>query len=597
MIKYPDFSSHGYQIERELGRNLTGGRITYMAQSIRTGQNVVIKQFQFAQPMGNWRDYDTIHQEIKVLQKLNHPSIPRYLNSFETSTGFCLVQEYKNAPSLAVASDLSPEDIQQIAVKCLEMLIYLQQQQPVVIHRDIKPENILVSQDKKVYLVDFGLAKLEEGEISSTIAKGTFGFMPPEQIYKRQLTKGSDLYSLGATIICLLTNTKSINIGDLIDENERINFRKKLPKLPRSFVLWLQKMVERKLEKRFLNAEEAQKALKLSTNGSSINSIPAFNSRLINLSAAGLLCFTLLILIIDQGNKWIEHESILAEQERQAKLEEQIQAERQRIEAEQEAERQRIEAEQEAERQRIKAQREAERQRIKAQREAEKKRIEAQREAERKRIEAQRETERKRIEAQKQALVIQLQENKSCIGCDLSGANLKGLFLENVNLEKANLQRANLSGAKLKGANLSFAKLQNAELEDSDLENAKLQNAELENANLQGAKLISAQLEDANLQNANLQGARLIAVNLKNARLQNTNLENASFEYDSLYASVEANLENANLQGANLRNANLTGANLKNTNLKNADLREAKLYRANLDGAQTVNAKFDGSYR
>jgi uncharacterized protein YjbI with pentapeptide repeats len=563
MISYPDFSSHGYKIERELGRNLTGGRITYVAKSIKTGQNVVIKQFQFAQPMGNWRDYDTIHQEIKVLQQLNHPSIPRYLTSFETSTGFCLVQEYKDAPSLAVTSDLSPEDIQQIAVKCLEILIYLQQQQPVVIHRDIKPENILLSQDKKVYLVDFGLAKLEEGDISSTIAKGTFGFMPPEQIHKRQLTKGSDLYSLGATLICLLTKTKSINIGDLIDENERINFRKKLPKLPRSFVLWLKKMVERKQEKRFLNAEEALKVLKPSENGSYRNSIIVFNPRLINLSAAGSLFFCLLILLIYQGNKWIEQQSVLAEQERQAKLEEQIQAERKRIEAQAEAERKRIEAQAEAERKRIEAQQ-------KAQAEAERKRIEAQQKA-------QAEAEGKRIEAQQKALVIQLQENKSCVRCDLSGANLKGLFLENVNLQQANLQRANLSGAKLKGANLSFAKLQNAQLENTDLKNSKLQNAQLENANLQGADLR--------------------AVNLKNARLQNTNLENTTFEYNSLYDSVEANLENANLQGANLRNANLEGANLKNTNLKNANFSEAKLYGANLEGAQTLDAKFDGSSR
>ncbi|HEY9800866.1 MAG TPA: pentapeptide repeat-containing protein [Leptolyngbyaceae cyanobacterium] len=591
MINYPDFSSHGYKIERELGRNLTGGRITYVAKSIKTGQNVVIKQFQFAQPMGSWRDYDTIHQEIKVLQQLNHPSIPRYLTSFETSTGFCLVQEYKDAPSLAVTSYLSPEDIQQIAVKCLEILIYLQQQQPVVIHRDIKPENILLSQDKEVYLVDFGLAKLEEGDISSTIAKGTFGFMPPEQIHKRQLTKGSDMYSLGATLICLLTETKSINIGDLIDENERINFRKKLPKLPRPFVFWLQKMVERKPEKRFLNAEEAFKALKISTNSSYTNSIPAFNPRLVNLYAAGLLFFTLLILLIDQGNKWIEHESILAEQERQAKLEEQIQAERERIEAQQEAERERIEAQQEAERELIEAQQEAERERIKAQQEAERERIEAQKKA-------QQEAERKRIEAQKKALVTQLQESKSCVGCDLSGANLKGLFLENVNLQQANLQRANLSGAKLMGANLSLAKLQNAQLEETDLENAKLQNAELDNANLQGANLWGVNLKNARLQNANLKnasfGSSYFSYDSPKANLENVNLQGANLKSANLR---DVNLENANLQGANLIKADLIRANLKNTNLKNADFSGANLWEANLEGAQTLDAKFDGSSR
>jgi serine/threonine protein kinase len=171
MINHSDFSSRGYQIERELGCNLTGGRITYLARDIKTNQMVVIKQFQFARPMGNWKDYDAIHQEIRVLQKLNHPSIPCYLNSFDTSTGFCLVQEYKNAPSLAMSGHLTSEDIQKIAVKCLEILVYLQQQQSVVIHRDIKPENILVSRDKKVYLVDFGLARLEGREISCLLNK------------------------------------------------------------------------------------------------------------------------------------------------------------------------------------------------------------------------------------------------------------------------------------------------------------------------------------------------------------------------------------------------------------------------------------------
>jgi serine/threonine protein kinase len=47
--------------------------------------------------------------------------------------------------------------------------------------------------------------------------------MPPEQMFNRQLTEASDLYSLGATLICLLTQTKSAEIGNLIDEACRIN--------------------------------------------------------------------------------------------------------------------------------------------------------------------------------------------------------------------------------------------------------------------------------------------------------------------------------------------------------------------------------------
>jgi len=49
MNSFTDFSTHGYQIERELGYNSLGGRVTYLATKINTKNSVVIKQFQFAQ--------------------------------------------------------------------------------------------------------------------------------------------------------------------------------------------------------------------------------------------------------------------------------------------------------------------------------------------------------------------------------------------------------------------------------------------------------------------------------------------------------------------------------------------------------------------
>lgn len=551
MINYPDFFSHGYQIERELGNNLTGGRITYLARNINTGKTVVIKQFQFVQATGTWRDYDAIHKEIEVLQKLNHSSIPRYLNSFDTSTGFCLVQEYKNAHSLAESGYLTSEEIQGIAVQCLEILVYLQKQQLPIIHRDIKLENILLSEDKKVFLVDFGLAKLGEGEISSTIAKGTFGFMPPEQIHKRQLTKGTDLYSLGATLICLLTGTKSINIGHLIDDNERIKFKSKLPKLSSSFVKWLEKMVERKLDKRFENAETALKALKSIEIDDSFGNIFIFSPKSVKFSVISLLTVCLSILVFSQVNKLIKEQQVLAERERIKNDKEQLEKERIEREWEEWLEKERLERER-----------------------LEKERLEKER-LERERLEKER-LERERIEAQKQALVISLQQNKACVNCDLSGASLKGLFLENVNLQNANLKGADLSGAKLKGANLSFAQLHKSQLQNADLEGVNLQSTQLKEANLQYAKFFDA--------------------NLKNANLQNANLQSASFS--SLGSDKRAaNLENANLQGANLKGAELSGINLKNANLNNADLREARLRKTKLDGVQTIGTNFEGSSR
>ncbi|HEY9668448.1 MAG TPA: protein kinase, partial [Coleofasciculaceae cyanobacterium] len=95
MSNFPDFSKLGYQVIQELGHNHFGGRITYLATHTSTQQPVVIKQFQFAKVSSNWSGFKAYEREIQVLQGLNHPGIPRYLDSFETPDGFCMVQEYK----------------------------------------------------------------------------------------------------------------------------------------------------------------------------------------------------------------------------------------------------------------------------------------------------------------------------------------------------------------------------------------------------------------------------------------------------------------------------------------------------------------------
>jgi serine/threonine protein kinase len=257
---FPEFSQQGYQIQRELGHNRSSGRVTYLATHQSTEQPVVIKQFQFAKTGANWSDFDAHEREITLLQQLDCPSIPHYLDAFETPDGFCLIQEYKQAPSLAVPQSFTPEEVKQIAIALLEVLVYLQQQVPPIIHRDIKPENILVERSPQiqVYLVDFGLARAFGDDLAaSSVVKGTLGFMPPEQMFNRQLTEASDLYGLGVTLICLLTQTKSADIGNLMDEDYRINYKSLVSGLNSQFITWLDKMVAPKLSDRFPNAATA----------------------------------------------------------------------------------------------------------------------------------------------------------------------------------------------------------------------------------------------------------------------------------------------------------------------------------------------------
>jgi serine/threonine protein kinase len=262
-MSIPDFQAQGYRVIKELGRNREGGRITWLATNINTEQQEVIKQFCFAQAGSNWSGSEAHEREIQVLKGLKHPGIPSYLGSFETSDGFCLVQEYIDAPNLSETRSFAPEEIKQIAVKVLEIIVYLQNRIPSVIHRDIKPENILVDEHINVYLIDFGFARIGSHDVAgSSVFKGTPGFIPPEQIFTP--TTATDLYALGATLICLLTGIKSTEIYRLQDKSNPflIKFRHLLPRLSLRFIGWLEKMLQPLQTDRYPNAELALEALK-----------------------------------------------------------------------------------------------------------------------------------------------------------------------------------------------------------------------------------------------------------------------------------------------------------------------------------------------
>ena len=107
--------------------------------------------------------------------------------------------------------------------------------------------------------------------------------------------------------------------------------------------------------------------------------------------------------------------------------------------------------------------------------------------------------------------------------------------------------------------------------------------ANLEGADLEDANLIGANLRDADLEDADLEGANLRDANLEDADLEGANLIGANLR--------EANLRGANLRGAVLRGADLKDANLRGVVLRGADLKDANLRGANLIGANLIGAK------
>jgi serine/threonine protein kinase len=250
-----------YQIQSLLGRQR--GRRTFLAQDLQTEQPVVIKLLLFGVDF-TWDDLKLFEREAEVLKSLDLPTIPKYLDCFDVDTelgkGFVLVQTYIEAQSLQnwieSGRTFSEDELISIAKQLLNILDYLHNRQPAVIHRDIKPSNILLGDRSgnspgQIYLVDFGSVKTAANGGTITIV-GTYGYMPPEQ-FGGQTTPASDLYALGATIICLATGQHP---SELPHRDMRIDFVD-LVNLAPHMTKWLQSMTAASVDSRMKSASQA----------------------------------------------------------------------------------------------------------------------------------------------------------------------------------------------------------------------------------------------------------------------------------------------------------------------------------------------------
>jgi serine/threonine protein kinase len=214
-----------YEILSPLG---TGGMgEVFRARDTRLGRDIAIKLVhpRFSADAEQLRRFE---QEARAASQLDHPNIlvVHDIGSHEGSP--YIVSELLDGESLRdkLGEPLPPKKAIEYAVQVAHGLAAAHEKG--IVHRDLKPENLFVTNDGRIKILDFGIAKLVQPSIPSLafteaptaapatgtgVVMGTVGYMSPEQVMAKPLDARSDLFSLGVVLYEMLSGKRPFQKG------------------------------------------------------------------------------------------------------------------------------------------------------------------------------------------------------------------------------------------------------------------------------------------------------------------------------------------------------------------------------------------------
>jgi tRNA A-37 threonylcarbamoyl transferase component Bud32 len=169
-----------------------------------------------------------LRAEAKILARINHPHVLRVMDIGQEGQRDYIVMDLLTNGSIAdrVTRDgpLSPGHAVTLTLEVLSALAAAHGQ--AVVHRDVKPQNILIAEDGRAVLADFGIALIEEGDrrTRTGVAMGSFAFMPPEQrIDAKRVGPTADIYATAASLYWMLTAKNPVDLFAAEAESQRFS--------------------------------------------------------------------------------------------------------------------------------------------------------------------------------------------------------------------------------------------------------------------------------------------------------------------------------------------------------------------------------------
>jgi serine/threonine-protein kinase len=196
-----------YRVVSRLG---SGGMAdVYLAQDTLLGRQVALKllHHRFAQDQ---EFVERFRREASSAAGLSHPNVVAVFDRGEWDGTYYIAMEYLPGRSLkAVVREhgpLSPSDTIDIAVQILLALRFAHRRG--IIHRDIKPHNVILDEEGRAKVTDFGIARAGASDMTMTGSiMGTVQYLSPEQAQGHPVTEASDIYAVGVVLYELLTGS------------------------------------------------------------------------------------------------------------------------------------------------------------------------------------------------------------------------------------------------------------------------------------------------------------------------------------------------------------------------------------------------------
>ncbi len=182
--------------------------IVYLAQHVKLLDKFVIKRIK-----KDSFSYQQAIMEAKLLQSLQHPSIPTLFKVYDEHDALYLVEQYMEGESLhsiCQSEHLTISVILSYSIQLCDLITYLHQLPNPVLHLDINPNNIIVNQSR-LALIDFSAAIFLSDSNQSISRFGTVGFAAPEQFSNKPIDERTDIYGIGCTIKYMLDQNCTLN--------------------------------------------------------------------------------------------------------------------------------------------------------------------------------------------------------------------------------------------------------------------------------------------------------------------------------------------------------------------------------------------------